>query len=61
VDDRTRQVSRTQPDTARHPALPAVAKQRSADVQLRMTDAMIAFAGPPRFTRESTSRPQMCG
>jgi hypothetical protein len=54
-------VSRTQPDTARHPALPAVAKQRSADVQLRMTDAMIAFAGPPRFTHESTSRPQMCG
>jgi hypothetical protein len=61
VDDGTRQVSRTQPDTARHPALPAAAKQRSTGVQLRMTDAMIAFAGLPRVAHESTSRLQMCG
>jgi uncharacterized membrane protein len=40
------------PDTTaapQHPALAAVARRRSADVQLRIADAITAFAGSMRF------------
>jgi hypothetical protein len=42
-------VTRTQPDEARHPAMLAVAEQRSADLQLRIADAITAFAGSMKF------------
>jgi len=39
----------TQPDKPRHPALLSEAEKRSADVQLRVADAITAFAGSMRF------------
>jgi len=39
----------TQPDTARHPAMLAVAERRSAQLQLRVADAITGFAGSMRF------------
>jgi uncharacterized membrane protein len=37
------------PDTPLHPALLAVAERRAADVQLRVADAITAFAGSMKF------------
>ena len=39
----------TQPDTARHPAMLAEAERRSAQLQLRVADAITGFAGSMRF------------
>jgi uncharacterized membrane protein len=39
----------TQPENPRHPALLAVAERRSADLQLRVADAITAFAGSMNF------------
>ena len=39
----------TQLDTQRHPALLALAEQRSAQLQLRVADAITAFAGSMNF------------
>ncbi|MEO6145256.1 MAG: DUF1003 domain-containing protein [Dermatophilaceae bacterium] len=38
-----------QPDKAKHPALLAEAERRSAQIQLRVADAITAFAGSMRF------------
>jgi uncharacterized membrane protein len=38
-----------QADSPRHPALLAIAEQRSADIQLRVADAITAFAGSMNF------------
>jgi uncharacterized membrane protein len=43
------QVTATQLDKPQHPALRAVAEQRSAQVQLRVADAITAFAGSMNF------------
>jgi len=39
----------SQDRNARHPALMAVAEQRSAELQLRVADAITAFAGSMKF------------
>lgn len=42
-------MTETHPGSPRHPALLAVAQQRSADLQLRIADAITAFAGSMKF------------
>jgi len=42
-------MSETQPHQPRHPGLPAEAERRSAKLQLRVADAITAFAGSMRF------------
>ena len=39
----------THPDKPRHPALQSVAEKRAADLQLRVADAITAFAGSMNF------------
>jgi uncharacterized membrane protein len=48
-DERTQQMTATQVNKPQHPALLAVAEQRSAQVQLRVADAITAFAGSMNF------------
>jgi uncharacterized membrane protein len=45
----TRLDKATQLDQARHPALAAVAERRSAQLQLRVADAITGFAGSMKF------------
>jgi uncharacterized membrane protein len=42
-------MSDTHPDVPRHPAFQLVAEKRAADVQLRVADAITAFAGSMNF------------
>ena len=42
-------MTKNQPRKPQHPGLVAAAEQRSADVQLRVADAITAFAGSMKF------------
>jgi len=42
-------MTEVQPRTPQHPGLLAAAERRSADVQLRVADAITAFAGSMKF------------
>jgi uncharacterized membrane protein len=48
-DERNLQMTNTHLEKPRHPALLAVAAQRSAKLQLRVADKITAFAGSMRF------------
>ena len=42
-------MTNTRPDNPRHPAMLATAERRSADLQLRVADAITGFAGSMKF------------